>query len=94
MSEAKVPVYFPERMWAQLTVKADERGVRVAPMLAAAVMELTQQWESRSHRVQVLARAGLPDQVIAERTGETRKFVGDARRDAGIPANRFRRSAW
>lgn len=85
-------VDIPDRTWAELAAVADGQGVKVAQLLAAAVMELAG-WESRSQRVCVLARAGLPDAVIAERTGETRGFIGDARRSAGIPANRFRRSA-
>ena len=87
-------VNFPDPLWAQLTIAADERGVRLAPLLAAAAMELTSGWESRTHRVQVLARAGLPDVLIAERTGETRRFIVGARRGAGIPANRFERKAF
>lgn len=87
-------VNFPDPLWAQLTIAADQRGVKIAPLIAAAVMELTSGWESRTHRVQVLARAGLPDVLIAERTGEARQFIAQARRAAELPANRFERKAF
>lgn len=77
-----VAVRFPARTWARLATVADERGVKIPDLLAAAVAELVR--PTRQDWVVLLARAGLSDREIASRTGETKAYVARTRLKAGI----------
>lgn len=84
-------VGIPESVWGRLASVAETRGVTVEDLLVASITEVIKP-RSRQERIVQLAHAGLPDRVIAERTGELKGFVGEVRRRAGIPVNKQRRS--
>ena len=77
-----VMVTFPARVWGRLANLADDRGVKVPDLIAAAVAEMVP--VTREERVLLLVRAGLSDGDVAARTGETRAYVARHRLKAGI----------
>lgn len=84
-------VNVPTPVWARMVNVAEARGVKVEDILVAAIVEVTKP-RNRKERVLELVRAGLPDAVIAERTGELKNYVGAARRAAHLPPNRQTRT--
>ncbi len=92
MERKTIPVLLPEVVWGKLATVADDRGVSVEDILTSAVMQLIAP-STVEERIVQFARAGYPDAVIADRTGQLVARVGEVRRAAGVPANRFRRGA-
>lgn len=92
MERKTIPVHLPEIVWGKLATVADDRGVTVEDILTTAVMQLIAP-STAEERIIQFARAGFPDAVIADRTGQLLARVAEIRRGAGIPANRYRRSA-
>lgn len=95
----RVTVNIPGPMWWRAARAAEARGTTIAEVIERAVdvlagEELANQAKARQRREHVirLARAGLTDALICERTGEERKYVRMVRADAGIKANRQGRS--
>lgn len=80
-------VNVPTTVWARMVNVAEARGVKVEDILVAAIVEVTKP-RNRKERVLELVRAGLPDAVVAERTGELKNYVGDTRRKAHLAPNR------
>lgn len=85
----------PDPTWFELADLAEEREIDVSWLIAHAIRDLlgTEHTRlaaarARRERIVALAREGLPDVVICERTGEGRDYVATTRRKAGIPANR------
>lgn len=78
------------RVWGLLATVADDRGTTIEDLLTAAIGTVLQP-RDRRERVLLALRAGLPDQVVAERTGELKNYVSNVRRQAGVPRARFDR---
>lgn len=85
----------PDPTWFELARLAEEREVEVPWLIAHAIRDLLGTEHARlavararRERVVALARQGLADAVICERTGETRDYVATNRRKAGIAPNR------
>lgn len=85
----------PDPVWFELADIAETRDTEVPWLIAYAIRELlgTEHTRlaaarARRERVVALARQGLTDAAICERTGEGRDYVATNRRKAGIPANR------
>lgn len=95
----KVTIDVPDRVWWRASQNAEREGLTVADIAHSAVLtaagaeSLRQiQFRARRQAVIVMARAGATDARIAERTGETRRYIQQTRRNAGIPANRQTRA--
>lgn len=93
----KVVVALPEPVWGRLASIADARGVSVADVIGKAIAAemkprpLLHSVSFKRRQVVVsLVEAGHTDRFIAEATGELVQYVRDARRDAGLPANKAR----
>ena len=84
-------VNVPTQVWARMVNVAEARGVKVEDILVAAIVDITKP-RNRKERVLELVRAGLPDAVIAERTGELKNYVSETRRAAHLPPNRQQRT--
>ncbi len=85
----------PDPTWFELADLAEEREIDVSWLIAHAIHDLlgTEHTRlavarARRERDAALARHGLTDAVICERTGETRDYVATNRRKAGIAPNR------
>lgn len=83
-------VYLPEHVWGRLASTAEDRGVSIEDLLVTAITELLSPMTVAEHVAQ-LARAGMPDALIAARTGLLLQRVAQLRRRAHVPANRFYR---
>ena len=83
------PVMLPEPIWGRLATIAHDRETTIEDLLVAAVKQIIDP-ATIEERIVDLARAGWPDKVIASKTGALVGRVAKIRRDAGIPANKFR----
>ena len=91
----RVVLDLPDPVWFGLADIAEERDIEVPWLIAYAIRDLlgTEHTRlavarSRRERVVALAREGLTDAAICERTGENRNYVATNRRKAGIAPNR------
>lgn len=91
----RVVVDLPAPTWFQLAEIAEGREIEVSWLIAHAIRDLLGSEHTRlavararRERIAALARQGLTDAVICERTGETRDYVATNRRKAGIAPNR------
>lgn len=82
-------VTIPLHVWGRLASEADQRGVRVEDILVAAINSVLKR-SLREAVVVGLAVAGHPDRVISELTGNSPKYVRQARKSAGIKRERER----
>lgn len=85
----------PDPTWFELARLAEEQEIEVPWLIAHAIRDLLGTEHARlavararRERVVALARQGLTDAAICERTGEGRDYVATNRRRAGISANR------
>lgn len=91
----KVTIDFPPEDWWELCNVAETQGVPVAEFVTRALQnaahpaELSKFERERARRQAIvsLVRQGLTDDVIAERLGELRGYVAEARRRAGLAPN-------
>ena len=84
-------IELPQHVWGRLATVADDRGVSMSDLLTAAVGDVLRP-QGRKERILQAVRAGLSDNLVAERTGELRQYVASVRRKAGLPANKQRRT--
>lgn len=96
----KVTIDLPDRQWFLLGEIAERQGVPVAWLVDHAIRGVVgdetarlARARARRDRVVALARSGMTDAAICERTGETRGYVAGTRRAADLPANRQSRAA-
>lgn len=91
----KIEIDIPDPIFFQLGEIAESKDIKISWLIVHAIRDLLGAEttrlavaRARRERVVALAREGLPDVVICERTGETRDYVATNRRRAGIPATR------
>lgn len=91
---ATVNVILPDRVWSRLVSAAEARDTTVTDLLVAAIRPFvtpqTPHDRSRLRRARIigLVQTGWPDRKISIRTGETRGFIADVRREAGLKPNK------
>lgn len=77
-------ITIPLHIWGRLASEADQRNMPIAELLVRTIEQLVVPRPRREERVIELARKGLSDDEICEQTGETRAYVAEKRRSAGI----------
>lgn len=90
--QGEVNVTLPRSVWGRIASIADDRGITVQDLLVAAIGSVLQPRDRRERVLQALY-AGLPDGVVAERTGELRQYVAQVRRAEGLPPVKDRPTA-
>ena len=94
-----VTLNLPDPVWGRLASAAEERETTVASLIESGIRSILTP-SARIHinalarrlAVTTLVRDGMPDAVICERLGESRSYVSDVRRAAGLKPNRQRRT--
>jgi hypothetical protein len=93
----RVELNIPDRVWAMVLEVAEENHTTVALTIEAFIRDGIRPSAVGKLRAQARRQAilrawgeGLTDGAIAERTGELRQYVGDVRREAGLPPNQVR----
>lgn len=93
----KITLTIPDREWYALSGKAEKSGVKIADLVAAAVVGLVHDNPSRvvlRDQVQHLVERGIPDPVIAHRLRIAVDHARKVRRELGLKPVRFRREQW
>lgn len=82
-------IELPLRVWGRVATEAEHRGVSVEDIYVAAIESIIAPLDRREAILR-LVHMGMDDGAVSRRLGETRQYVADVRRKAGILRNRVK----